>query len=230
MRQLARDLRPFPFALTLVAGFCLSSFGSQAEMHEPTEISFPTSDGGEIHAHLYGSGRHAVVLAHGKVFDKESWQPLAERLAGQGYRVLALDFRGYGQSTAGSETGRLDLDVLGAVAFLESQDTEEISLIGASMGGWGVGNAATHCEPGRLRKVVLLAPAPIDAPEEMRADEFVYIASVEEGGIDGIRSQFARAPEPKRLELLPGSAHAQHVFKTDQAEMLVGLILAALAD
>jgi pimeloyl-ACP methyl ester carboxylesterase len=177
MRELARDLRLFPVALIIVAFSGLSSGGSQAEMHDPTEISFPTSDGGEIHAHLYGSGSHAVVLAHGKVFDKESWQPLAERLADQGHRVLALDFRGYGRSTAGSEARRLDSDVLGAVAFLESQDTDEISLIGASMGGSAVGNAATQCEPGRLHKVVLLAPAPIDTPEDMQADEFVYIAS-----------------------------------------------------
>lgn len=230
MRELARDFRPFPFALIFVAFLILSSGGSQAEMHEPTEISFPTSDGGEIHAHLYGSGSHTVVLAHGKVFDKESWRSLAEKLTDQGLKVLALDFRGYGQSTAGSEPGRLDLDVLGAVAFMESKDADEISLIGASMGGWAVGNAATQSEPRRLHKVILLAPAPIDTPEDMQADEFVYIASTGEGGIDRIRSQFTRAPEPKRLELLPGSAHAQHIFKTDQAEALAELILEALAD
>jgi len=230
MRKLARDLRPFPFALIFVAFFILSSGGLQAELHEPADIDFPTSDGGQIHAHLYGSGDHAVVLAHGKVFNKESWQPLSEILAGRGFRVLALDFRGYGQSIAGSEPGRLDLDVLGAVAYLGSQGVKDVSLIGASMGGWAVANAATQCKPGRLQNVILMAPAPIDAPEAMQADRILYIVSEGEPGLGRIRQQYDRAPDPKQLELLPGSAHAQHIFKTDQAEALVDLILAALAD
>ena len=40
-----------------------------------------------------------------------------------------------------------------------------------------------------------------------------------------VEDQYERAPEPKRLEMLPGSAHAQHIFKTDQAEPLMQLIL-----
>jgi hypothetical protein len=35
-----------------------------------------------------------------------------------------------------------------------------------------------------------------------------------------IREQYRRAPEPKRLVLLPGTAHGQHIFATDQAERL----------
>jgi hypothetical protein len=41
----------------------------------------------------------------------------------------------------------------------------------------------------------------------------------------GIRDQYAQAPDPKKLVLLPGDAHAQHIFKTDQAERLTEEIL-----
>ncbi|MCA1828416.1 MAG: hypothetical protein LC689_15945 [Myxococcales bacterium] len=57
-------------------------------------VSLPTEDGGLIWADIYGDGDRAVVLAHGGMFDKESWAAQAQQLAGAGFRVLALDFRG----------------------------------------------------------------------------------------------------------------------------------------
>ncbi len=229
MRQLAGDLRTIPVTLILLAALAGLSGSSQASAEQaPDDVSFPAADGGQIHAHLYGTGDRAVVLAHGKVFDKESWQPLAERLVSAGLLVLALDFRGYGHSRPGKEGNRIDLDVLAAIDYLEERETASISLLGASIGGWAVGNAATQVGPGRLDRVVLLAPGPIDKPQEMKAEAFLYIASAGEGGIDRIKRQFELAPEPKRLELLPGTAHAQHVFKTDQADALTEAIVTEL--
>jgi len=61
-------------------------------------VSFPTRDGGIISATLYGEGSRAVVLAHGGRFNKESWEPQAKALVSAGFRALAIDFRGEGQS------------------------------------------------------------------------------------------------------------------------------------
>jgi predicted alpha/beta hydrolase len=58
------------------------------------EVTFPSPDGGTVSADLYGSGDHGVVLAHGRIFDKQSWRPLALRLAQEGLVVLSIDFRG----------------------------------------------------------------------------------------------------------------------------------------
>lgn len=230
MRQLAGDLRSVSSALIWAAALMVAAGEPAVSGESPERISFSTSDEGQIRAHLYGSGDRAVVLAHGRVFDKESWQPLAARLVEDGLRVLALDFRGYGDSIPGSAGKRIDLDVLGAVDYLEGLGVSSISLVGASMGGWAVGAASSQCAPGRIHKVILLAPAPIENPGKMRAGEFFYIASQGEGSIDRIRSQYASAPEPKHLQLLPGKAHAQHVFKTDQAEALTAAIVAALEE
>jgi pimeloyl-ACP methyl ester carboxylesterase len=41
-----------------------------------------------------------VVLAHGWTLTRRSWLPVAERLVGQGVRVIAYDQRGHGQSSA----------------------------------------------------------------------------------------------------------------------------------
>jgi len=39
----------------------------------PAQVSFPSDDRGVVHADLYGSGDHGVVLAHAGWFTKESW-------------------------------------------------------------------------------------------------------------------------------------------------------------
>jgi pimeloyl-ACP methyl ester carboxylesterase len=45
-----------------------------------------------------------VVLAHGARFNKASWAKQAEVLAKTGFRVLAIDFRGYGKSRGGDQS------------------------------------------------------------------------------------------------------------------------------
>src|SRR5882757_7030063 len=70
-------------------------------------ISFPTQDGGQIYADLYGQATRAVVLAHGGRFNKESWRDQARALSAAGFRVLAIDFRGFGRSHG---PGQADFD------------------------------------------------------------------------------------------------------------------------
>jgi pimeloyl-ACP methyl ester carboxylesterase len=88
----------------------------------PERVSFPTQDGGLVYADLYGNGDRGVVLAHGGRFNKESWSPQARTLAEAGFRVLAFDFRGYGQSRGPGQSqplgAPLHLDVLAAVRYL----------------------------------------------------------------------------------------------------------------
>jgi len=63
-------------------------------------VAFPTEDGAEIYADVYGEGGRAIALAHGGRFNKESWEKQARALTSAGFRVLALDFRGYGVGSA----------------------------------------------------------------------------------------------------------------------------------
>jgi len=214
------------FSIAITADiFCMAS--DQALYKE---ISFPTADKGNIVANLYGKGEHAVILAHGAIFDKESWHPLALTLSEQGFMVLSIDFRGYGKSVAGSKKNALDEDVTGAVNFLKSMGIKKISLIGGSMGGGAVAKAASEARDGDLHRIILLSPVPVDNPEKIKADRLLYIASRDERMMPAIREQYNRAPQPKDLELLDGNAHAQHIFKTDQAQILTGLIIKFLSD
>ena len=44
-----------------------------------------------------------------------------------------------------------------------------------------------------------------------------------------IRADYAKAPEPKELIILDGSAHAQFIFQTEQGERLMREILRFLS-
>jgi len=200
----------------------------------PQAVSFPTSDGGRVHADLYGAGDHGVVLAHGGRFNKESWKEQAVVLAGAGYRVLAIDFRGYGESRGGGDTddpyAGIYLDVLAAVRWLRDAGARTVSVVGGSMGAGAAAEAMVVAEPGEIDRAVLLAPYSIDRPEAIKGSK-LFIVTRDDPNARGeprlvkIREQFERAPEPKELLVLEGSAHAQYIFDTDQAGPLMDAIL-----
>lgn len=204
----------------------------------PAHLSFPTLDGGVVHADLYGTGERGIVLVHGGRFDKESWAKQAESLAEAGFRALAIDLRGHGESRGGPGAGaeeRADLDVLAAVRHLRSSGATSVSVVGGSFGGWAAARAAVQSEEGEIDRLVLLAASPIEEPERLRGRKLFIVSRGDVIGsgtlrLPGIRDQYERAPEPKELVILEGSAHAQHIFGTDQGERLMGEILRFLTD
>ena len=193
----------------------LGSAGSNAGAQGFEEIFYPTADGGTIYGNLYGDGQHVVLLAHGAIFDKESWDGLARELSAAGYQVLAIDFRGYGNSTAGSAGNTLYQDVLAGIRYLRGAGSRQISVIGASMGGGAVGQAAVVAEPDEIDNLVLLAGVPIATPERIQGNK-LFIVSRGDSMRDAVEDQFSRAPEPKELTVLAGSDHAQHIFRSSR--------------
>lgn len=212
--------------LLVIMGMFATLFTASAmAAQSPKDVSFSTPDGGMVDADLYGHGSRGVVFAHGAIFNKQSWAPLAKRIAAQGYRALAIDFRGYGKSRGGSDPGALDQDVIAAIHWLHAQGVKSVSVVGGSMGGGASGKAATEVARGQIDKLVLLSPMPIDHPEQIKANSILYIASKDEGLAPTVREQYAQAPKPKQLVMLPGSAHAQNIFATDQAQHLSDVIV-----
>ena len=203
---------------------------SSKEEIKAREVTFASPDGGMVSADLYGSGDQGVVLAHGRIFDKESWRPLAIRLANEGMTALPIDFRGYGSSRAGEKEGALYNDVLAAISYLREAGMEKVSVIGGSMGGGAAAGAAVESEVGDIDRLILLSPVPIKNPEAIRAGSLLYVVSAEEGMFAAVKDQYEKAPEPKRLEILAGDAHAQHIFKTnlgpDLTELIVEFLMA----
>lgn len=198
-------------------------------------VAFVTVDSAQIFADLYGTGERGVVLAHGGRFNKASWKQQAQTLAAAGFRVLALDFRGYGDSRgAGQEdplSAPLHLDVLAAIRFLKREGATRVAVIGGSMGGAAAANAS---QTGEVECLVLLAPMAIEHPERMRGRK-LFITAANDTTASGkprlikIREQFEQAPEPKEWMIVAGHAHAQALFESGAEEKVMREILRFLA-
>ena len=204
----------------------------QGSAPTPQHVSFPTPDGGVVYADVYGSGERGVVLAHGGQFNKESWQKQAEVLAGAGFRVLAIDFRGYGRSRGPkSKSGfnGVEYDVLGAVRYLHATGAKTVSVVGASFGGGAAADASILSEPGEIDRLVLLAAWTDEPPEKIKGRKLFIVARDDADGKDlrltHIRANYEKALDPKELLILDGTAHAQFLFATDQGDRLMREIL-----
>ena len=204
-------------------------------------VSFPTEDGGLVYADVYGEGERGVVLAHGGRFNKGSWEKQARELAKAGFRVVAIDFRGYGQSRGPGQSdplaAPLHYDVLAAVRYLRNTGAKTVSAVGGSMGGSAAADAAIEA-PSEIDRLVLLGAEAgtgrVGPPEKLKGRK-LFIVSRDDTRGDGvvrlvkIREQYEKTPEPKELVILEGSAHAQFLFETNQGERVMREILRFLA-
>jgi len=200
-------------------------------------LSFATEDSGLIYADLYGEGDQGVVLAHGGRFTKESWQPQAQQLARAGFHVLAFDFRGFGQShgpgDSDMDTAPMWLDVLAAVRYLRKNGAKTVAIVGGSFGGSAAADASVASQPGEINGLVLLA-ADWNGPAERIKVPLLVIVARDDANDEGlrlprIRAWFEKAPQPKKLLVLEGSAHAQFLFQTDQSDRVMREVLQFLS-
>jgi pimeloyl-ACP methyl ester carboxylesterase len=196
-------------------------------------ISFPTADGGLIYADLYGNANRGVVLAHGGQFHKESWQDQARALVDGGFRVLAIDFRGFGRSRGPGQddfdNAPFHKDVLAAVRYLKANGAKTVSVVGGSFGGGAAGDASIQSPPGEIDRIVFLGAAPNLPADRLKSRALFIVARDDSNGagprLPGIRAQYEKAPQPKELIVLEGSAHAQFLFQTDRRDRVMHEIL-----
>jgi pimeloyl-ACP methyl ester carboxylesterase len=231
------------FALLLMLGCCFAAQSSLTSSQAkpvnrsleitPEHISFTTEDGAVIYGDLYGTGDRGVVLAHGGRFTKESWQPQADQLARAGFHVLAFDFRGFGKSHGPGDSNMysapMRLDVIAAVNYLRNKGTRDVAVVGASFGGSAAVDACIASQRGQIQRLILLASEPSGPADKIKVPILLIVARNDTSGsglrLPRIRAWFEKVPEPKKLILLDGSAHAQFLFQTDQGERVMREIL-----
>jgi pimeloyl-ACP methyl ester carboxylesterase len=197
----------------------------------------PTEDGAIIYADLCGQGDRGVVLAHGGRFTKESWRPQAQKLARAGYRVLTFDFRGFGKSHGPGDSDMfnapMQLDVLGAVRYPRANRAKIVSVVGGSFGGTAAADASIASKPGEIDRLVLLAAegnGPVERIKAPLLETVVQDDANDEGPtLPHPRTWFDKAPQPKELIVLDGSAHAQFLFQTEQADRVMEEVLRFLS-
>lgn len=185
-----------------------------------------------------------IILLHAQAGDRSAWEYVGERAAREGYRVIAFDLRGHGDSLCGGESFRSldaedweriddDLRALIRHAIETGADERNIFLAGAGLGA----NLALRfgLQDRRVQAAVLISPGEeylgVPLPDLDGARPMPLLALAAEGdsyAATAAESLHASAPGYAELQLRSGTA-----FGTDLLEGAgdpVGLILQWLSD
>ena len=232
--------------LALLAATTVSAAGAGTDRSRHACISagehrFRAADGTKLVGHRFGKGTTAVILAHQSDGDLCEWLPYARRLAGKGYFVFPIDFRGAGlsQRRTGAAANRLAADLAAAAKELRRLGKRKVFLVGASMGGIAslvaganvkppVDGVVSISSPARFRGLDAAATAP-----RLRVP-VLYLAAEDDdnAGYDFSRDaetmHAATSSADKQLELLPGPLHGVGLLAgSGAAKALVEGFLAA---
>ena len=112
-----------------------------------------------------------VVLLHGYPFDKSMWSGQIEALAAAGFRAIAPDLRGLGETKSSSEVAPMDGMARDVAALLDHLGVEQAVICGLSMGGY-VAFEFVQLFPARVVGLVLAGTrAPADNEQEKAGRE-----------------------------------------------------------
>lgn len=178
----------------------------------------------ELHYEDYGKGK-PIVLIHGWPLSGRSWENQVPSLVGAGYRVIAYDRRGFGQSS--QPWGGYDYDTFASdlKTLLDHLDLKSATLVGFSMGGGEVVRYISTYGTARVAKAVLAGAVP----------PYLYkSADNPEGGLDDATiASFEKGVKEDRLAFLDQFTHgffsAGAELKVSEAQRLYARDIAAFA-
>jgi pimeloyl-ACP methyl ester carboxylesterase len=108
---------------------------------QPLDSSTPSSDGIDIHFTATGSGQPALVFVHGWSCDAGYWEAQVDHFSPTN-RVVCIDLGGHGQSGQNREDWTMQAFGQDVKAVVTALDLDEVVLIGHSMGGAVIAEAA----------------------------------------------------------------------------------------
>lgn len=157
--------------------------------------------------------------------NRGDWDDFAKTLQLEGFSVLAVDFRGHGQSggTLSSDVdyGKMINDVSAAVEYLHTQNIRDISIIGASIGA-NVAVKYTQQYPGEVKKLILLSPGlsyrSIGVEEDAKklTTPTLFVASTEDVySFQSTQTLHALALGEKKLLVLENAGHGTQMLASN---------------
>jgi pimeloyl-ACP methyl ester carboxylesterase len=195
------------------------------------ELRFRAADRTRLAGYRLGRGTTAVVLAHQSRGDACQWVGYARRLASRGYTVIALDFRGYGdsQDRGGRARFRIAADVAAAAKVARARGAKKVFAVGASMGGTAVLVAGVNTRPLLNGVVNLSGPAAFVSIDALRlvpklTVPVLYVVGQQDAdfAIDAQKLYEATGSTDKAINVLPVGDHGVDLMRSDpQARSLV---------
>ena len=182
----------------------------------------------DLHYRDSGPGHDAVVLLHGFPFTSELWEPQVHELARR-YRLIAPDFRGFGDSGL---PGPYSLDRLAddIAEILSDLGLERVVLGGLSMGGY-VAFAFYRRHPEYLLGLILSDTRPEADSEETKQNRARMAALARQAGSAAVADEMlpgllSRTTRSERPEI----ANTLHAMISSAAPEAIAAALSAMAE
>lgn len=179
----------------MLAMLLLVGSGAFAEASQCTDRAV-SADGTEIHYETRGKGEPTLVLVHGWSCDSSYWEYQVEVFA-QDRKVVTLDLAGHGRSAGGRADYTIAAFGADVVAVLEAEQLDNVILVGHSMGGSVVVEAALAA-PERVRGLIGI--------DNFRNFEVVIPADQVAAFKGGLAANFAGMVEPWVHTMFPAGA------------------------
>lgn len=145
-----------------------------------------------------------VVFLHGFPFSLDMWKSQLELASGAGFRAIAYDIRGHGQSDVGDGQYTIEGHVDDLIALLDHLHIGRAILVGLSMGGY-ITLRALQRNPDRVLAAALCDTRSGSDSDEARVKRAVSLSQVKKTGSAAFADGFVKA------------VFAEGTFKTNPA-------------
>lgn len=170
-----------------------------------------------------------IIFIHGFPFNKSMWGQQVDTLKG-GYRTIAYDIRGHGNTESGNENISIDLFADDLVNLMDELNISKAILCGLSMGGYIALNAVEKY-PKRFDGLILsntqcTADTPEGKEKRMKTIQSIKESGVEKYAEESIKNLFL--PASFNVKQKAVAAVKQMILNTSQQSLCS--TLQALAD
>lgn len=162
-----------------------------------------------------GDGESVVVLVHGHPFDRSMWRPQMAAFGRSGWRLIAPDLRGYGESSVVHGKTTLDVFAGDIAALLDHLGAREVVIGGLSMGGQ-IAMEFCRLYPERVRGLFLAATFPQAETDEGKRNRNAAADRLLREGMEPYADEaLPKMIAPRNIAALPAvAAHVLSMMRT----------------
>lgn len=154
----------------------------------------------------HGTGHDVIVLVHGHPFNRTMWEPQRDVLVNAGWRVIAPDLRGYGESSVRTGVTTLNEFANDIALLLDTLGVGRVVVGGLSMGGQ-IAMEFCRAYPDRVCGLLLAATFPQDESAQGKQARYAMAERLlHEGMTPYAEEVLARMMAPASIVRLPATA------------------------